>query len=147
MLISDAIKYLAIKGEEIYLVQGRVITVDDKARVCTVKPIDGSAEIHNCLLQGAYGYAKGFVLVPKKDSKVIVGFLSPHEAAVLLTSEIEKIQLTTTSDSLQKLLLDLCAAIEQLTVSTPAGPSGTPLPPTIQAIENLKQRIKNFLIE
>lgn len=147
MNIRQAIRQLAIDGLEIYAIQGKVTEVDKQARTCTVVPDDGSAEIRNCLLQGAYGFNAGFILLPKKGSKVIVSMLNEHQGYIALTSEIEQIQLTTTGESLQTLLLDLCQAIEQLTVSTPAGPSGTPLPPTIQAISQLKQRIKNFIIK
>lgn len=133
-------------GEEVYLLQGTVSAVDTQLRTCTVRPVNGGADIPSCLLQGAYGSTKGWLLVPRVGSKVVVGFLSPSEAAVLLTSEVEQVQLTTTGESLQSLLVDLCTAIEQLTVSTPAGPSGTPLPPTIQALTQLKQRIQNFIL-
>ncbi len=147
MNLQQAIRQLAIDGLELYAVQGKVTEVDKQARTCTVMPDDGSAEIRNCLLQGAYGYNAGFVLIPKVGSKVIVSMLSDHQGYIALTSEIEQIQLSTTNESLHTLMLDLCQVIEQLTVSTPAGPSGTPLPPTIQAISQLKQRIKNFIIK
>ncbi|MGC8825228.1 MAG: hypothetical protein ACP5PZ_11670 [Bacteroidales bacterium] len=146
MSIKKAIKQLAMAGEEVYLLQGTVTAVDTQSRTCTVRPANG-ADIPSCLLQGAYGSTRGWLLVPRIGSKVVVGFLSPNEAAVLLTSEIERIQLTAAGESLQTLLIDLCAAIEQLTVSTPAGPSGTPLPPTIEAVTQLKQRIQNFIMK
>lgn len=146
MTVKDAIKKLSLAGEELYSIQATVKSVDINARTCVVSPVDGSADIRNCLLQGAYGGKRGFVLVPRKDSRVIVTFLSSHQAYIALTSDIEQIQLTGTGESLNKLLIDLIAAIEQLTLSTPAGPSGTPLPPTMQALSNLKQRINNFII-
>jgi hypothetical protein len=47
--------------------------------------------------------------------------------------------------SLVDLFNSLHDIIIQLTVSTPAGPSGTPLPPTLQALSQFKTDLSNLL--
>lgn len=49
--------------------------------------------------------------------------------------------------SLKNLLKEVLNIIKTITVSTPVGASGTPLPPTIQAIETASQNIDNLLSE
>lgn len=47
--------------------------------------------------------------------------------------------------SLVDLFTSLSDIIEKLTVSTPAGPSGTPLPPTITSLTQFKSDLSNIL--
>lgn len=55
-----------------------------------------------------------------------------------------KVTFENDSTSLLKLFEEVLKIISALTVSTSTGPSGTPLPPTVQAIEELKQTLKQF---
>lgn len=56
-----------------------------------------------------------------------------------------KASLKNDSTGLKSILNSLFTAIKSLTVSTGVGPSGTPLPPTIQAITQLEQQANNLL--
>ena len=64
-----------------------------------------------------------------------------------MTFEIKgnKAALKNDSTGLKTILKDLFTTIKQLTVSTGVGPSGTPLPPTIQAVTQLEQKTDNLL--
>lgn len=56
-----------------------------------------------------------------------------------------KASLKNDSTGLKTILNDLLAAIKTLTVSTGVGPSGTPLPLTIQKITQVEQKVNNLL--
>ncbi len=56
-----------------------------------------------------------------------------------------KASLKNDSTGLKTILKDLFTAIKSLTVSTGVGPSGTPLPPTIQKVTQLEQKVDNLL--
>lgn len=55
-----------------------------------------------------------------------------------------KIALKNNGTGLNDILKKIVDAVETLTVSTANGPSGTPLPPTIQRTTELKQLLSNF---
>jgi phage baseplate assembly protein gpV len=56
-----------------------------------------------------------------------------------------KASLKNDSTGLKTILNDILSAIKTLTVSTGVGPSGTPLPPTIQQITALEQKTEQLL--
>jgi len=56
-----------------------------------------------------------------------------------------KASLKNDSTGLKTILKDILTAIKTLTVSTGVGPSGTPLPPTIQKITQLEQKTDQLL--
>lgn len=58
-----------------------------------------------------------------------------------------KIALINQGQSLNSILSDIVATIEGLTVATSMGPSGTPLPPTIQKTQKLSQDLSNLFNE
>lgn len=104
------------------------------------------------------------IITPKKDSKVVVADLSGgnlSEMVVIAYSEVEKVEAVTNNIkvinpdesltveidgqakkvdiknndvSLKDLMQSIADIINQLTLATPAGPSGTPLPPTVDAV-------------
>lgn len=56
-----------------------------------------------------------------------------------------KASLKNGSIGIKSILNDILTAIKTLTVSTGVGPSGTPLPPTIQKVTALEQNVNNLL--
>lgn len=64
---------------------------------------------------------------------------------ILADSTDGKVSIKNKSVSLFEILTDLKTLISQLTVSTPNGPSGTPLPPTIAALEQFETKFKQLL--
>lgn len=92
--ISNALRILALRGAELYL---KVCTVDEvyeDKRTIDCTPIDDGAPILGVNLQADQSLEYGAVAFPAKGSEVVVGFLSPAVAVVLLTTEIEKSVLT-----------------------------------------------------
>lgn len=64
---------------------------------------------------------------------------------VLIEFTGNKASLKNDSTGLKTILKDILTAIKTLTVSTGVGPSGTPLPPTIQKITQLEQKTDQLL--
>ena len=58
-----------------------------------------------------------------------------------------KLALINQGQSLNSILSDIVSTIEGLTVATSMGPSGTPLPPTIQKTQKLSQDLSNLFSE
>ena len=82
-----------LQEEEIYSVVGTVEKVDESKRTCTVKPSDDSPDLFNVRLQSFESNDNGLVLIPKKDSKVIVTFMNNSIGFVSMCSELEKVLL------------------------------------------------------
>lgn len=93
MCIAELIRKLNCKQGEMYCKICTVDVVDEEKRVCDVSPIDGSAPLLDVNLQANQESKHGIVLFPKKGSYVVVGFLTPDVGVVLLTDEIEKIDI------------------------------------------------------
>lgn len=90
MDITSAIKSIARQGLEIYL---RVCTVDEvyeDSRTIDCTPIDEGAPILGVNIQADQSMEVGVVSFPAKGSDVLVGFINPAVAVVLLTTEITK---------------------------------------------------------
>lgn len=79
------------------------------------------------------------ITVAKDDSWKV----SQDKVTIELTGN--KASLKNDSTGLKTLLKDILTAIKTLTVSTGVGPSGTPLPPTIQKITQLEQKTDQLL--
>lgn len=89
--LVDILRQLLKDNEEVYSVVGIVTEIDETKRVCTVQPVDDSAELFDVRLQTSVGGEIGLVLFPKIESEVTVTFLSKELAYIAQTTEIEKI--------------------------------------------------------
>lgn len=90
MNITSAIKTIARQGLEIYLRVCTVDKVDEAARTVDCTPIDEGAPILGVNLQADQSQEIGVVSFPAVGSDVLVGFINPAVAVVLLTTEITK---------------------------------------------------------
>src|SRR5690606_15303532 len=138
---------------------GTVESVDEAKRVCSVR-------IGGIVREGVLLYAredaglKGFCLIPKKGSLVVVSRIgSGNRLVVELFSEVDKViatvedaefsitgkgfKLNNGSGGLLKTLSDLCDAIAKLTVTTGVGPSGVPI--NIADFQKIKQELNQYL--
>ncbi len=70
-----------------------------------------------------------------------------EQDAVSIELSANKMNLKNGSTNIKKLFKDILTAIKTLTVSTAVGPSGTPLPTTIQKITVLEQGVDSLLKE
>lgn len=105
MDLKQILKQLLKDNEEIYSLIGTVSKLDESRRVCNVKPTDGSAELFNVRLQTQVAGDEGLVIIPKKDSEVIVTFLSKELAFISSTSKIQKIMLNSDGFSAEMSLI------------------------------------------
>lgn len=64
---------------------------------------------------------------------------------ILCDSTDGKVQIKNDQVSLLEIMKDLKTLISQITVSTPNGPSGTPLPPTIAALTQFETKFNQLL--
>lgn len=79
-----------------------VDAVDRSARTVDCTPLDDSAPLLGCNLQACQGSKHGYLLYPKVGSYVLVGLLAGYSAGlVLLTDEVEELQITLGDCSLQ----------------------------------------------
>lgn len=94
MNIQNAIKQLALAGSEMYLTVCTVDSVDEKARTIDCTPINEGAQILGANLQGNQEQEIGMVSFPAVGSDVVVGFINPAVAVVVLTTELTKTVVT-----------------------------------------------------
>lgn len=94
MNIQNAIKQLALAGSEMYLTVCTVDAVDKKARTIDCTPINEGAQILGVNLQGNQEQEIGVVSFPAVGSDVVVGFINPAVAVVVLTTELTKTVVT-----------------------------------------------------
>ena len=94
MSIRNAIKQLALAGTEMYLTVCTVDSVDEEKRTIECTPIDEGAQLLGVNLQADQSQEIGVVSFPAVGSDVLVGFINPAVAVVLLTTEITKTILT-----------------------------------------------------
>lgn len=143
-------------------VSGTVVSVEGD--VCTVK-INDDLTVTDVKLKATVGGNNHIITTPKVGSHVKMLSLSgdADNFTVIKVNEIEKLEykqdgLELTVDSttgkvslknkevsLFAILNDLAGLLKKLKVSTPNGPSGTPLPPTIQAIMKFEGDVKKIL--
>ena len=81
---------MAQSGAEIYNKICVVDSVDEDARTIECTPIDEGAPLLGVNLQANQEQEDGIVSFPAVGSYVLVGFISPSVATVLMTSEVTK---------------------------------------------------------
>lgn len=129
--------------EQFYSQIGKAVNVDATKRTCDFEPISDIAKREGIRLQSVIGEGKGFVLIPKEGSDVIVTFLNKSTGFVSLTSEIEKIHFEAGGEDLKVILNDLIKEIKNAVITTPAGP-GKVAPPTIVLLDAINTRINKL---
>ncbi len=138
---------------------GIVKKVDEAKRTCDVEI--GGIVREKVLLYLLDADTKGWWFVPAVESVVLVSRVDAAgtRLRVSMFSQVDKVICTTGetefsvgkdgyklnrgASGLLKTLTDLCAALEQLTVSTAMGPSGVPI--NLAAFTKIKQDLNNFL--
>ncbi|HHT9079463.1 hypothetical protein [Flavobacterium psychrophilum] len=164
--VASTIKKLSETSDEVYAKVCEVLEINEVEKTVDVKPIDGTAEIFDVRLQ-AESETGGLVLFPKKGSNVLVVFINKNSAAVVNTSEIEKIDLVIEgvelkidkegfllkkeNETLKRLMSDLLKAIKQMkftvaTTGTAAAQTGSTLVMTnLAQFIDVETRFNQFL--
>ena len=142
-----------------------VVSIEGES--CTVRlPGNSGLEVDSVRLMATnHGQSNYFKITPSLNSKVLVESLTGKvdNLAVIKVDQVEKIEfkqnalevvadggdgkvsIKSGQESLHKIWTDMLQMVRELTVSTPAGPSGTPLPPTILTLSELELRINQVL--
>ena len=98
--LAGALKNITKTSDEVYAKVCEVLEIDQDEKTVNVKPVDDTAEIYNVRLQ-AESESGGLVLFPKVGSMVLIVFINKNNAAVVNTSEIEKLELVIENSELQ----------------------------------------------
>jgi hypothetical protein len=130
---------------KIYQQECTVIDVDATSCTCTVKPLNGDSERYNVLLQGESDTTLGFMVVPKVNSTVIIGYLNKSQSYVIKTSEVENIRINAGGESLKDTLNGLINTLNTAVITTPAG-VGAFAPQTITKFNEAIAKINKILI-
>lgn len=162
MNIQQSIKRIVDQSIPVQVVAGKVVSTDTQAMTCQVA-VEGRPTRYDVRLRAVVSDDTGLVAVPKAGSMVLVAMVDnmPQSSFVVATSELEKLQATIGNsyvevtaqgmmlkrggESLKKLLSDTYAAIQAMTVTTPAGPSGPPI--NMADFVSLQTRLNNLLTE
>ena len=101
MLIDVVFRYIDLwsRNKEIYSKAGTVVSVDESARTIEFKPYKGS-NIEDVRLQAGIDNNSGVLLIPEKDSKVIVTFIDDVRCFVSKCDKVKKI-IIETSDTIE----------------------------------------------
>ncbi len=142
MEIREILKKI-VGNSEVYAKMCKVDDVDTSKLTCDVSPSDGTAPMLGVRLTPLAGNA-AFTPIPVKGSWVLVVMLNSNDGIVAMVDRAENFIMKNSSLNFKDLLLNMAAIIKALTVSTPAGPSGTPLPPTIQAVVQFENDVKTL---
>jgi hypothetical protein len=146
MTIKDAI-YLYfdsfLKKERIYSKTGVVSNVNSTTKLCDVLPNDGSPMVYNVRLQAIKDAGdNGILVLPKNGTECIITFINKNIAFLSQCKEVDKIIIAGNNESLKEVLNDLITSIKALTVTTPAGPSGTPI--NFASFDSINVKINNL---
>jgi hypothetical protein len=152
--LTKAIKQLAKTGDELYCMPATVVSVDTTKRTCEVQLLNEGGNITDVNLQAIESGTKGLLLVPKKDSVVMIAFLDKANAIVVLMSEVEtytlsidkfKLEIDNTgilianqTDTLKTLVGELIDYINAIVVV-----QGTS--PNVAGLNALKTKFNNLL--
>lgn len=137
MNIREIIQELNKTNDEIYSLIGKVTKVDKDKNTCTVEPIDGTPKIFDVKFSPSDSI--DFLIVPKVDSMVVVSFMNKDNAFVSMFSEVDKYTIKSSEEDLKTILSDLIDTINQMTVTTAMGASGTPI--NIADFTDIKTRL------
>ncbi|MDM1513597.1 hypothetical protein [Myroides odoratimimus] len=150
--------FRAIVGDMWNLPLSGTVTVIN-GEMCSVKLVSG-LEVSDVRLKATVTEGKNKVLLtPVVGSDVIIMsstgtldnlfVLSMNEVdkVEIINSDVsitidDKVSVEVSGVSLGETMANLCDAIKTLTVSTGVGPSGTPLPPTQQKVQQLEKDFK-----
>lgn len=105
-----------------------------------VKPAAGSTVT---VLDMSRGQLRDLVIVKVDTPELIT--MNLNSLAIEADAVAGKVAVSASGVSLIDLMASLANIIKQLTVSTPAGPSGTPLPPTLQQVTQFETDFKKLL--
>lgn len=122
MTLKDAIRTLALAGAEMYCKVCTVDAVDVEARTVDCTPLDESAPLVGVNLQASQDGKVGIVQFPAAGSYVVVAFINPAVAVVVLCDQLDRVQLDIGRTSATLTAEEVTAALGDTTLKiTPEG--------------------------
>jgi hypothetical protein len=91
MTIKEAIRVMALSGEEFYCKTCTVDAIHEASRTIDCSPIDESAPLLGVNLQANQEGEEGVVMFPAPGSHVVVAFITPAVAVAVLSEKIDRI--------------------------------------------------------
>jgi hypothetical protein len=158
--IREAIKRIAGAGSGsiVYTVEITDVTDTDctvklgELELTKVRYFSQANEAGNILLKPKAGSMATMICDPDlrdceivKADKVTLIKWEENGLVIEIDSEAKKCDIKNDQVSLKDLFQSVADIVKQLTVSTPSGPSGTPLPPTIQQVTQFETDFKSLL--
>lgn len=139
--IAEQVKQALMEavGTPVQVLPATVASVDKDKGLCKVV-INGTLEKEDVRLRAVEG-ADGFLVIPKKDSHVLVARLAnSDEMYVAMFSEVDKVIIKNTQASLKALLDQFIDELVKMQVLTPVGP-GTLSPANIAVLQQVKTKV------
>ena len=112
---------MAAAGAELYCKVCTVDTVDEKARTVDCTPLDEGAPLLGVNLQAGQESEEGVVLFPAVGSYVVVAFLAPAVAVIVLCEKVDKIALRIGQTTAELVDGQIDIAIQDKTITTLTG--------------------------
>lgn len=141
-IIRQSIKTLA-KTDLYESILGTVVSVDIDKKTCVVQPLDDLPQMLDVRLSAVESPEKGIIVIPAKDSFVIVGQTANEQPHILMYSEVDSVsilientdykidsnglKLSVGNNDLKEGLEELKTAIGELKVMTSQGQSSVPI--------------------
>ncbi|MWB92992.1 hypothetical protein GON26_01335 [Flavobacterium sp. GA093] len=144
-------------------ITGKVISIEGES--CTVQLISG-LKVSDVKLKATINEQDNFILVTPKEGSSVIMLSSTGDLEnltvikadqfekmeinqgglnILIDSNDGKVSIKNDSVSLKEILSDLSELLKNIKVFTPMGPSGNPLPDSIQAIVNFETKVNQLL--
>lgn len=144
-------------------ITGKVISVEGES--CTVQLISG-LKVSDVKLKATINGQDDFILVTPKEGTSVIMLSSTGDLnnltvikadqfekmeirqgglIILVDSSDGKISIKNESVTLKEILTDLATLLKSIKVYTGVGPSGTPLPDSVLAIESFESKINQLL--
>jgi hypothetical protein len=117
--------------------------VDKTKFTCTVSPID-SPDITLANIRFSPSDKGEFVIIPKKDSLVIVSFFDKSSGYISMFSEVDQYLISNSDEKFGKFLDDFLQAILDIQLTTSYGPTVSKGVINTATFEDLKQRAKKL---
>ncbi|TGE23558.1 hypothetical protein [Hymenobacter metallicola] len=121
------------------VISGTVVAVRPDEDTCDVQPNSDDAVVFDvALLNGIYPAEGAEVLIGLVENRLVDTFL-------IAADKVTHYRLATEQENFLTWAQDFLQAIMQLTVTTPAGPSGVPI--NLPAFQQLAERLPNLFIK
>jgi len=83
--------------QTLYSLKGKVTSVDQEAKTCTVEPMNGDADLLGVYMQAYESADTGIIIIPEVNSYVVVHFLTKDQAYITKTTGVSEVIILTSA--------------------------------------------------